>query len=413
MKKLTLVIAFSLIANIHAAIEILDRVAVIVDDGVIMESQIKSSLLDMESRYEQQNIPKPDIGVLREQVIESLIIEELQLQLAQRAGIRISDTELNNSIIRIANNNEMILDEFIAYIEENGESYEDLRENVRKQMIIQRIQRGRVGSEIDITEKEFNAFLATDESLDELEPELLVMQILVKDIQQANNILLRLEGEENFSDIAKSESLSSNAASGGIMEWRKLNAMPELFANALDNRKVGYITQPIETGAGYHILKLEEKRGPLVQYENQWLSRHILLSPSTIRDEQSTKEELDSIRTRIINGESFSKLAEEYSEDPGSAKQGGELGWLGKGVLAEEFEKVMIESSIGDVSKIFQTQFGFHFLEVLEQRNYDMTRDLIEDRAYQVLYGRKYEEELENTLRSIRAEAFVEIKDLD
>ena len=413
MKKLTLVIAFSLIANIHAAIEILDRVAVIVDDGVIMESQIKSSLLDMESRYEQQNIPKPDIGVLREQVIESLIIEELQLQLAQRAGIRISDTELNNSIIRIANNNEMILDEFIAYIEENGESYEDLRENVRKQMIIQRIQRGRVGSEIDITEKEFNAFLATDESLDELEPELLVMQILVKNIEQANNILLRLEGGEDFSDIAKSESLSGNADNGGIMEWRKLDTMPELFANALDNKKVGYITQPIETGAGYHILKLEEKRGPLVQYENQWLSRHILLSPSTIRDEESTKEELDSIRTRIINGASFSELAEEYSEDPGSAKQGGELGWLGKGVLAAEFEKVMIESSIGDVSKIFQTQFGFHFLEVLEERSYDMTRDLIEDRAYQVLYGRKYEEELENTLRSIRAEAFVEIKDLD
>jgi peptidyl-prolyl cis-trans isomerase SurA len=413
MKKIILMIAFSLSANIYSAVEILDRVAVIVDDGLIMESQIKSSLLDMQSRYEQQDILKPEMGVLREQVIESLIIEELQLQLAQRAGVRISDTELNNSIIRIANNNQMVLEEFIAYIEENGESYEELRENVRKQMIIQRIQRGRVGSEIDITEKEFNAFLATDESLDELEPELLVMQILVKDIQQANNILLRLEGEENFSDIAKSESLSSNAASGGIMEWRKLNAMPELFANALDNRKVGYITQPIETGAGYHILKLEEKRGPLVQYENQWLSRHILLSPSTIRDEQSTKEELDTIRTRIINGESFSKLAEEYSEDPGSAKQGGELGWLGKGVLAAEFEKVMIESSIGDVSKIFQTQFGFHFLEVLEQRNYDMTRDLIEDRAYQVLYGRKYEEELENTLRSIRAEAFVEIKDLD
>lgn len=413
MKKIILMIAFSLSANIYSAVEILDRVAVIVDDGLIMESQIKSSLLDMQSRYEQQDILKPEMGVLREQVIESLIIEELQLQLAQRAGVRISDTELNNSIVRIANNNQMVLEEFIAYIEENGESYEELRENVRKQMIIQRIQRGRVGSEIDITEKEFNAFLATDESLDELEPELLVMQILVKDIQQANNILLRLEGEENFSDIAKSESLSSNAASGGIMEWRKLNAMPELFANALDNRKVGYITQPIETGAGYHILKLEEKRGPLVQYENQWLSRHILLSPSTIRDEQSTKEELDTIRTRIINGESFSKLAEEYSEDPGSAKQGGELGWLGKGVLAAEFEKVMIESSIGDVSKIFQTQFGFHFLEVLEQRNYDMTRDLIEDRAYQVLYGRKYEEELENTLRSIRAEAFVEIKDLD
>ena len=254
MKKIILMIACSLSANIFAAVEILDRVAVIVDDGLIMESQIKSSLLDMQSRYEQQDILKPEMGVLREQVIESLIIEELQLQLAQRAGVRISDTELNNSIIRIADNNQMVLQEFITYIEENGESYEELRENVRKQMIIQRIQRGRVGSEIDITEKEFNAFLATDESLDELEPELLVMQILVKNIEQANNILLRLESGEDFSDIAKSESLSGNADNGGIMEWRKLDTMPELFANALDNKKVGYITQPIETGAGYHIL---------------------------------------------------------------------------------------------------------------------------------------------------------------
>ena len=413
MKKIILIIVCSLSANIYAAVEILDRVAVIVDDGLIMESQIKFSLLDMESRYEQQDIPKPDIGVLREQVIESLIIEELQLQLAQRAGIRISDTELNNSIIRIANNNEMVLEEFIAYVEENGESYEELRENVRKQMIVQRIQRGRVGSEIDITEKEFNAFLETDESLDELEPELLVLQILVKDIDQANKILIRLKEGENFSDIAKGESLSGNAANGGIMEWKKLNNMPGLFIKALYDKKIGYVTEPIETGAGYHILKLEEKRGPLVQYENQWLSRHILLSPSTIRDEDSTKEELDSIRARIINGESFSVLAEEYSEDPGSAKQGGELGWLGKGILASEFEKVMIESTIGDVSNVFQTQFGFHFLEVLEKRNYEMTRDLIEDRAYQILYGRKYEEELENTLRTIRAEAFVEIKELD
>ena len=413
MKKIILMIAFSLSANIYSAVEILDRVAVIVDDGLIMESQIKSSLLDMQSRYEQQDILKPEMGVLREQVIESLIIEELQLQLAQRAGVRISDTELNNSIIRIANNNQMVLEEFIAYIEENGESYEELRENVRKQMIIQRIQRGRVGSEIDITEKEFNAFLATDESLDELEPELLVMQILVKDIQQANNILLRLEGEENFSDIAKSESLSSNAASGGIMEWRKLNAMPELFANALDNRKVGYITQPIETGAGYHILKLEEKRGPLVQYENQWLSRHILLSPSTIRDEQSTKEELDTIRTRIINGESFSKLAEEYSEDPGSALKGGELEWMGKGITAAEFEKTFTTLEIGIISEVFETEFGFHFLEVLGKRNKDMTKDAIENRAFNILYSRKYDEELENSLRSMRAEAFVEIKDLD
>jgi|TARA_B100001094_G_C18156949_1_gene787021 peptidyl-prolyl cis-trans isomerase SurA len=413
MKKLTLVMVFSLIANIHAAIEILDRVAVIVDDGVIMESQIDSGLTNMILRYEEQNIPKPNLDDLKEQVIESLIVEELQLQMANRAGVRISDTELNDSVIRIANNNQMELQEFINYLESNGDSYEELRENVRKQMIIQRVQRGRVGSEINITEKEFQAFLVTDESLLALEPELLVRQILVKKLNQANNVILRIDNGEDFADIAKDISISSNASDGGAMQWRKAVDMPKLFSDALDKKDIGFITDPLESGSGYHILKLVDKKGPFVKYEDQWSSRHILLIPSAIRDEETTEKEINSIRNRITDGESFSELAREHSEDPGSAQQGGELGWLGKGVLADEFEKVMIESTIGDVSPVFQTQFGFHFLEVLDTRNYDMTRDLIEDRAYSILYGRKYEEELENTLRSMRAEAFVEIKDLD
>lgn len=413
MKKLTLVIALSIMANIHAAIEILDRVAIIVDDGVIMESQIDSGLANIILRYEEQNIPKPNQDDLKEQVIESLIVEELQLQMANRAGVRISDSELNESVIRIANNNQMELQEFINYLESNGDSYEELRENVRKQMIIQRVQRGRVGSEIGITEKEFQAFLATDESLVSLEPELLIKQILVKNLNQANKVVLRIENGEDFSDIAKDISISSNASDGGTMQWRKAVDMPKLFSDALSKKDVGYITKPLESGAGYHILKLVDKKGPFVQYEDQWSSRHILLIPSAIRNEETTEKEINNVRDRIIDGESFSELAKEFSEDPGSAQQGGELGWLGRGVLADEFEKVMIESPMGDVSPVFQTQFGFHFLEVLDARNYDMTRDLIEDRAYSILYGRKYEEELENTLRSMRAEAFVEIKDLD
>ena len=413
MKKLTLVIALSIMANIHAAIEILDRVAIIVDDGVIMESQIDSGLANIILRYEEQNIPKPNQDDLKEQVIESLIVEELQLQMANRAGVRISDSELNESVIRIANNNQMELQEFINYLESNGDSYEELRENVRKQMIIQRVQRGRVGSEIGITEKEFQAFLATDESLVSLEPELLIKQILVKNLNQANKVVLRIENGEDFSDIAKDISISSNASDGGTMQWRKAVDMPKLFSDALSKKDVGYITNPLESGAGYHILKLVDKKGPFVQYEDQWSSRHILLIPSAIRDEETTEKEINNVRDRIIDGESFSELAKEFSEDPGSAQQGGELGWLGRGVLADEFEKIMIESPMGDVSPVFQTQFGFHFLEVLDARNYDMTRDLIEDRAYSILYGRKYEEELENTLRSMRAEAFVEIKDLD
>ena len=413
MKKIILILACSLSANTYASIEVLDRIAVIVDDGLIMESQIKSGFKEIVSLYKEQNIPLPGSDNLKDQVIESLIIEELQLQMANRAGVRISDSELNDAITRIANNSQMELEEFIAYIENDGESYESFRENVRKQMLIQRVQRGKVGSEINITEKEFAAFMETDESLVELEPELFVRQILVRGSDEADAVILRIENGEEFFEIAKEVSISSNSINGGELPWRKIVDMPELFSNALKNEDIGFISEPLKSGAGFHILKVEDKRGPFVQYEDQWFSRHILLSPSAIRDEGSTELEINTIRDRVLNGEEFADLAEEYSEDPGSAKQGGNLDWLGKDVLAPEFEKVMIDSSIGIVSEVFQTQFGFHFLEVLEKRNYDMTRDLIEDRAYQLLYGRKYEEELENTLRSMRADAFVEIKDLD
>lgn len=197
------------------------------------------------------------------------------------------------------------------------------------------------------------------------------------------------------------------------MQWRKIADMPELFVDAVSLLGIGDYSKPLESGAGYHILKLIDKRGPFVEYQDQWLSRHILLTPSAIRTEEETKTQLNSIRSRIIDGEDFGNLADEFSEDPGSAKKGGDLGWLGMGVLADEFERTMIESDINEISEVFETQFGFHFLEVIDKRNHDMTRENIENRAYDMLYSRKYDEELENTLRVMRAEAFIEVKDLD
>lgn len=413
MKKFTLLTTFFLSSSLFSAIEILDRVAVIVEDGLIMESQIKRNLEDMIKRYDEQNIPKPDNSILREQVIESLIIEELQLQLADRYGIRISDEELNNTISRIAANNNYQLEEFIKFIENDGSSYVDFRENVKKQITIQRVQRGRVGSEIDITEKEFEAFLETNESLSELEPELLVRQILVKDINKANEIYEKIQNGVSFESIAQSEPSNTFKKNNGLMEWRKAIDMPELFSKAINLKPVGFVSEPIKSGAGYHILKLEEQRGRFVKNEDQWSARHILLIPSTIRDDEATIQELENIRQKIIDGENFAKMANDYSEDPGSAKSGGELGWYGKGVFAAEFEKVMVEIEPNVISEIFETEFGYHFLEVIDKRNYDMTRDIIRDEAYQILYERKFNEELENTLRAIRAEAFVEFKELD
>ncbi len=413
MKKLFLTLYFLSSTILYAKIEVLDRIAVIVDDGVIMESQITKTLADVSKRYDDQNIPPPPAEILLEQVTEKLIIEELQLQMADRAGVRISDAELNLTLSRLAANNQLSLEEFVVFVEENGDSYEDLREQMRREMRIQRIQRGRVNSSIDITEKEFESFLATDETLSALDPELLVRQILVKNLSTANEIIELLNNGSDFAEIAKEKSISSNAQSGGLLNWRKAVDMPELFEKALANQSIGFISEPLESGSGYHILKLEDKRGEFVQFEDQWQSRHILLIPSAIRTEEDTELELNNLRQRVIDGESFESLAKEFSEDPGSALQGGDLGWLGLGVLAEEFEATMLEMEIGKISPVFQTEFGFHFLEVLAKRSHELTDDLIKDRAYSILYARKFDEELENTLRSMRAEAFVEFKDLD
>jgi len=413
MKKIIFLFTALISIPSISKIETLDRIAVIVDDGILMESQIDIALEEIVKRYDAQNIPKPAISVLREQTIEKLVVEELQLQMAERAGVRISDAELNSTVARIASNNGMSLEDFVLYLDGEGESYQRLRDNIKKEMTVQRVQRGRVGSSINITDKEFEAFLATDESLKQLEPELLVRQILVKTSNEANKVLEKINNSFDFETLARELSISSNALEGGLMNWRKKSDMPSLFAEGLEGVDVGQVSPPLKSGAGYHILKVEEKRGDFVKYEDQWLVRHILLMPSEIRSEEASELELIDIRNRVINGEDFSLLAKEFSEDPGSAQKGGELDWMGKGITAAEFEATFTKIEEGVVSEVFQTEFGFHFLELLGQRNKDMTNEAIENRAFNILYSRKYDEELENTLRSMRAEAFVEIKDLD
>ena len=398
---------------LNAKIELLDRIAIIVDDGVVMESQIKDAMKTLEQRYLDQNMKIPPKQAVLKHCKEQLIIEELQLQLADRAGVKISDAELNSTVTRLASNNQMTLEEFISFIENSGDSYEKVRESMRKEMRIQRVQRGRVNSSIEITENEFESFLATDETLVMLEAELQVRQILVKDISTAEKILSLLKENDDFATFAKDYSISANANNGGLLDWRKPSEMPELFANALQDKPIGYVTNLLESGAGFHILKLENKRGDFVQFEDQWRVRHVLMASSAIRNDEETQQQLTNIRKRIIEGEDFSLLAEEFSEDPGSAKKGGDLGWTGLGVFTPIFEEMMLSTEIGDISEVFESEFGFHFLEVIDKRNYELTNDLIEDRAYNMLYARKYEEELENTLRTMRAEAFVEFKDLD
>ena len=414
MKKY-IYIAFSILATFsaNAKIEILDRVAIIVGEGVVLESQVNNMLENIEKRYQEHGATMPPKEVLLEQVQERLIIEELQLQMGRQAGIRVGDGELNQAFENIAQSNGLSLEDFIQTLEAEGESYEELRSQVRKEMIIQRVQRGRVGREVNITEQELDGFLATEGAVKELSPELFVRQILISDKNKADSLIAEISDGADFANLAKENSKSSNASTGGEMGWRNLADLPSLFANALKGKKKGYISPPLKAGSGYYILRLEDKRGDLVRFEEQWNVRHILMMTTKLRDETFTKKELEEVRARVLAGEDFGLLAKEFSEDPGSASRGGDLDWLSLGKTAPAFEKMMLASPINDISPVFESEFGFHFLQVLDTRTEDLTEEVIKDRAYGILFARKFDEELENTLRTTRAEAFVEFKELD
>lgn len=414
MKKLLLIQITILISTFSfSKIEVLDRVAIIVDEGVVMESQINELLLSTKLRSAEQGIQLPPDDALLDEIKEQLIIQELQLQRGQDFGVRISDTELNQTFAQIASSNGVDIEKFIDEYEASGQNYEKLREEVRRDMIIQRVQRGIVGGLINITDQEIDGFLATEEAIAQLTPELLVRQIQVKTKALAEEVLKKIDEGESFEDLVESNSINQNRSQGGLMPWRKINEMPSIFANAIKEQSLGFISEPIETGSGFHLLKLEDKRGPLVKFEEQWETRHVLLVPSAIRDVDATKAEAEVLREKVLSGEDFAKIAEQYSEDPGSGSNGGSLDWLPMGSTVSEFENVMINSDLNVVSEVFESQFGFHFLEVTGKRLEDITDYQIEERAYSILFSRKFDEELENTLRSMRAEAFVEFKDLD
>ena len=414
MKKLLLIQITILISTFSfSKIEVLDRVAIIVDEGVVMESQINELLLSTKLRSAEQGIQLPPDDALLDEIKEQLIIQELQLQRGQDFGVRISDTELNQTFAQIASSNGVDIEKFIDEYEASGQNYEKLREEVRRDMIIQRVQRGIVGGLINITDQEIDGFLATEEAIAQLTPELLVRQIQVKTKALAEEVLKKIDEGESFADLVESNSINQNRSQGGLMPWRKINEMPSIFANAIKEQSLGFISEPIETGSGFHLLKLEDKRGPLVKFEEQWETRHVLLVPSAIRDVDATKAEAEVLREKVLAGEDFAKIAEQYSEDPGSGSNGGSLDWLPMGSTVSEFENVMINSDLNVVSEVFESQFGFHFLEVTGKRLEDITDYQIEERAYSILFSRKFDEELENTLRSMRAEAFVEFKDLD
>jgi len=394
----------------------LDRISVIVNDGVVLESDIQSRISDYKKNAAIDGLSIPPEDVLRELIIDQLIIEELQLQIADRVGIKISDEELNMTIKSLAQQNDLSLEDFIKFVEERGDSYAQLREQVRKNLKIRRVQQGSIQNKISISSEEVENFLKTEEALNQLGPELNVKQVLIRkgSVQDINEIYseikLGISDGINFNVFIEKYSEDDN---DGDLGWRKITGFPELFKEPINNLLIGDISEPIESGAGMHILYLENKRGPTVTFEKQWNVRHILLIPNTIRTEADSEEKIIQIRDQILNGASFAELAAQFSDDPGSKQEGGNLGWAGDGVYAPEFEQAIKNANLNEITKPFLTQFGWHILEVLDTRIEDKTNERIEDQAFSYLFNRKFDEELESHLQELRAEAFIEIKEFD
>ena len=427
-KKFTLSLTIGLficlfyVEKIQAKIELLDRVVAVVDSGVVMESQLNQRVQDIIGRLRSDGIELPPKEVLEEQILERLIIEEIQLQIGDQAGVKISDAELNRALSMIASENSMNLEQFKESLDANNDSYVKLRDQVRKELIIQRVQRGKVGANIEISEQEIENFLNSEEGRSKLAEQYNVQQILlslsssapeneVNTVKEKGaNLIERYKEGESFEKLAATYSSDQNALEGGSLGWRKSSELPTLFSNVVIKMKVGEVSELIRSGAGFHIIRLSEKRGDVVKFEDQTLVRHILIQSSEIRSENQSKELINGIYQELIDGEDFKQLARQHSEDPGSKMEGGELGWSSPDSYDPAFEAVMNSVDIGEMSKPFQSSFGWHILEVLDRRNEDISDDVRKNRAYSIIFNRKFEQELQRTLIELRSESYVDIK---
>ena len=408
--------------RMEAKIELIDRVIAVVDSGVIMESELNLRVQDIIGRLRSEGTELPPKELLEEQVLERLIIEEIQLQIGDSAGVKISDAELNRALSMLASQNSMNLEQFKESLDANNSSYSKLRDSVRKELIIQRVQRGKVGANIEISEQEIENFLNSEEGRSKLAEQYNVQQILLSLNSEAPeskvnstkekgaDIIRRYNEGESFEKLTATYSSDQNALEGGSLGWRKATELPTLFSDVVTKMKVGEASELIRSGAGFHIIRLAEKKGDGVKFEDQTLVRHILVQPSEIRSEKQTKDLMNEIYQKLADGEDFKQLARQHSEDPGSKMEGGELGWSAPDTFDPAFEAVMNSVDIGVFSTPFQSSFGWHILEVLDRRNEDISDDVRKNRAYSIIFNRKFEQELQRTLIELRSESYVDIK---
>jgi peptidyl-prolyl cis-trans isomerase SurA len=399
----------------------LNRIVAIVNDDIIMSSQLEEAITDVVKQLQEKGTPVPEQAVLVKQVLERLVMETLQLDLAKSNGITVDDGTLNEEAQQLAAKNEMTLAQFREVLESQGYSYADFREKLRKELLIQQLRRQMVGSLITVNEQEIDNMLATLKASGQGDVEYHLAHILVAipegsdpektaaAEQHAENILARLRNGASFTDIAIAESDAQTALEGGDIGWRSLGQMPSLFLEPVKKMQVGEVSDLISSPGGYHIIKLLEKRGEERHIVEQTKARHILLKPDEINTDEQVRARIEQLKIRLENGEDFAALARANSQDPLSAARGGDLGWLSQGDTVPEFEDQMNRLQPGELSQPFKTQFGWHIVQPLERREHDSTEEVLRNTARQAIQKQKSEEAIDLWLRRLRDEAYVEV----
>jgi peptidyl-prolyl cis-trans isomerase SurA len=402
--------------------ESLNRIVAIVNDKIIMSSQLEAAITDIVAQLQEKGTPVPEQAVLVKQVLERLVMETLQLDLADINGITVDDATLNEEARKLAAQSNLTLTEFREVLESQGYSYAEFREKLRKELLIQQVRRQMVGSRITVNEQEIDNMLASLKASGQGDIEYHLAHILVAipeaagpdEIsaakQRAGNILARLQNGGNFTDIAIAESDAQTALEGGDIGWRSLGQMPSLFVEPLKTMQVGDVSDLIRSPGGFHIIKLLEKRGDERHIVSQTKARHILLKPDEVNSDEEVQQRIEQLMIRLENGEDFATLARAHSQDPLSAARGGDLGWLSQGDTVPEFEEQMNRLEPGELSKPFKTQFGWHLVQVMERRDHDSTEEYERSKVRQLIRSRKYDEELFLWLRRLRDESYVDYR---
>ena len=403
--------------------ELLDRVVAIVNDGVVLNSDLDAEVAAVTERLREQKLELPAQNVLRQQVLERLVLQEIQVQRASKAGVKVSDENVNSALQDVAKRNGMTLTQLPEALARQGVDYPTYREEIRREIMLQMLRQRDVLQHIAVTPREIDQFMEKQAKTPSARDEFNVSHILIAVGQEATQAQLdtaakrasevyeRAKGGEDFAKLAVAYSNSQTAFEGGALGWRKGSELPTFLTDVVAKLKPGQVSEPLRTPTGYHIIRLNEVRGGVQKAEEDQVHvRHILMKTTELADDATVKQKLSQLRERVQKGDDFAGLAQTVSEDPGSAVDGGDLGWAGPGTYAPEFEQAIAQLKDNEISEPFKTQYGWHIAQVLGHRRVDNTEDMKRRQAMEAIRAGKADEETELWLRRMRDEAYVEYK---